>query len=169
MKPMKLFCVGLSLLILPTLVFGQLKQDKQVDMASALIKPSGVSNMVGLLGLDPNKFSMSHSYSFSFSSLGGQSFGQGVYLNTMHYQFSDPLTMYFQFGFLHRPFGDFGQTNLSQNELFVSGAGFKYQPADNFKVQFEFSQQPRSYYYSSPLNRVGARKAWWETEEHEKE
>ncbi len=83
------------LLILPTLAFGQLKQDGKINMAQALTKPK---TLVGLIGLDPNKFSMSHSYSLSFTSFGGQSYNQGLYLNTMMYQLSNPIKMYFQFG-----------------------------------------------------------------------
>jgi hypothetical protein len=71
----------------------------------------------------------------------------------MRYQLSNPLAMYLQFGFLHQPFGDLGEKNLNQgSEVFVSGAGLEYQPSENFRLQFEFSQRPSSYYPYSPYN-----------------
>ena len=136
------------LFLLPTLAFGQLKQDGKINMVQALTKPQ---TLVGLIGLDPNKFSMSHSYSLSFTSFGGQSYNQGLYLNTMMYQLSNPIKMYFQFGVQHQPFGQ--NEFQSQSQAFVSGAGFEYKPSDNFKIQLEFSQQPNSFYspyYNSP-------------------
>ena len=133
------------LFLLPSLAFGQLKQDGKINMAQALTKPQ---TLVGLIGLDPSKFSMSHSYSLSFTSFGGQSYNQGLYLNTMMYQLSNPIRMYFQFGVQHQPFGR--NEFQSQSQAFISGAGFEYKPSENFKVQFEFSQQPNSFY--SPYN-----------------
>jgi len=159
MNRKKLTGLLVCLFLLPSLAFGQLKQDGKINMAQVLTKPQ---TLVGLIGLDPSKFSMSHSYSLSFTSFGGQSYNQGLYLNTMMYRLSNPIKMYFQFGVQHQPFGQNEFQNQSQ--FFVSGAGFEYKPSDNFKVQFEFSQQPNSFYspyynrsrfnqFSSPLDK----------------
>lgn len=139
------------LFLIPTFAFAQLKQDGKLNMAQALTKPQEI---VGLFGLDPNKFSMSHSYSLSFSSFGGNSFSRGLYLNTMMYQLSNPLKMYFQFGVQHQPFGSDQFQNRSQ--FFISGAGVEYKPSDNFKLQFEFSQTPGYY---SPYHYSGFRRS----------
>jgi hypothetical protein len=163
----KLAAVILITLIFPSLIFAQLKKQEKVDMAKALTYPTKLQSIVGLIGLDPNKFSMSHSYSLSFASLGGNSFSQGLYLNTMKYQLSNPITMYLQIGFLNQPFGGFGQTSAFENKLFVSGAGFEFKPSDNFKVQFEYSQRPGamySPYYYNRYNRLYNNKAWWKKE-----
>ncbi|MFQ5769305.1 MAG: hypothetical protein ACE5HX_02130 [bacterium] len=151
------------LLCLPTFLFAQLKQDTKVDMAKALTQPTKIQSIIGLIGLDPNKFSMSHSYSLSFTTFGGHSFSQGLYLNTMKYQLSNPITMYLQVGFLHQPLGDLGQNSLLKNQLFLSGAGLEYKPSENFKLQFEFSQQPNLYY--SPYSRFYHRNSWLQREE----
>ena len=159
MNRKKLTGLIVCLFVLPTLAFGQLKQDGKINMAQALTKPQ---TLVGLIGLDPGKFSMSHSYSLSFTSFGGQSYNQGLYLNTMMYQLSNPIKMYLQFGVQHQPFGQ--NEFQSQSKAFVAGAGFEYKPSENFKVQFEFSQQPNSFYspyynrsrfnqINSPLNK----------------
>ena len=163
----KLTMTILCFLLLPLFVFGQQKKSEKVDMAKALTYPTKLQSMISLIGLDPTKFSMSHSYSLSFNSIGGQSHSQGLYLNTMKYQFSNPLTMYLQIGLLHRPFGTLGQNNLPNNELFLSGAGLEYKPSDNFKVQFEFNQQPYYYspYYYSPYPRFNQRSNLLDREE----
>ena len=140
--------IFMCLVILPTMALGQLKQDTKVNMAQALTKPNKIQSIVGLLGLDPNKFSMSHSYTLSFTSFGGQSFNQGLYLNTMSYKLVDPLTMYLQIGLQHQPFGDKFGNNQLKDQLFISGAGLEYKPSDKFKLQFEYAQRTSPYYSS---------------------
>lgn len=135
-----------SVSLFPTLLFAQLKKDTNMNMAQALTQPTKMQSIVGLLGLNPNKFSMSHSYSLEFTSFGGQAFNRGLYLNTMQYQFSDPITMYLQIGMQHQPFGSQVENSPYQSKVFVSGAGLQYKPSDNFKVQLEYSEQPGLYY-----------------------
>ena len=167
MMKKRLVLVGLFLFFLmPTFAAAQLKQDTRTDVASALVRPDGIQGIVGLLGLDPNRFSMNHSYSLSFGSFGGQSISQGLYLNTMKYQFSDPLKMYVQIGFQHQPLGSLGRNSLSQNQIFLSGAGVEYKPSDKFRLQFEFGQQPNSRY--SPYRRYGYRHSFFEEREENK-
>lgn len=141
-------------LLFPIFAFAQLKQDTKLDVAKALVQPHPQS-IFNLLGLDPARFSMNHSYSFAVGSVGGETYNQGLYLNTMRYQFSDPLTMYFQLGFQHQPFGNQMSQFNQQNQVFVSGAGVQYEPSDNFKVQLEFSQRPGGWYGTSYYQRPG--------------
>ena len=146
MNNIKFSCIVLLTLLLPTILFAQLKQDGKINMAQALIKPTKIQSIFGSIGLDPNKFSMSHSYSLSFATSGGQSFNQGLYLNTMKYQFSEPLTVYMQVAFQHQPFGKFGNTRLNVgNNLFISSSGVEYNPSDKFQLRFEFNQYLTQY------------------------
>ena len=133
-------------LAFPVLLFGQFKQDSKTNFSKALSTPT-VQKIVSLLGLDPNKFSMSHSYSLSFSAMGGQGYNQGLYLNTMKYQLSEPLSFHLQLGIQHQPFGNQAGDYQLQNSAFVSSAGMEYKPTDNVKLQLQFSQRPSSYYY----------------------
>ncbi len=156
----KLFVTFLFIFIIPSLLFAQLKKQENVDMAKALTYPTKLQSIFGLIGLNPDKFSMSHSYTLSFTSVGGHSFSQGLYLNTMKYQLFNPLTMYLQIGFLNQPFGGIGQSPFG-NKLFLSGAGFEFKPSESFKVQFEYSQTPGAIY--SPCYRSSFyNNAWWE-------
>ncbi|MCG8607112.1 hypothetical protein MJD09_19275 [bacterium] len=158
----KLILITICVMLLPAVLTAQLKEDTQTDFSKVLVKPNKMGSLVGLLGLDPNRFSMNHSYTFSVGSFGGESFSQGLYLNTMRYQLSNPITMYLQLGFQHQPLGSLGQSNPNQNQVFLSGAGFQYEPSDNFQLRLEFSQTPNRYYNNSGfssyrgLNRVGS-------------
>jgi len=150
MKNRIFLSVVFALSVVPVLAFGQLKQDTQINMAKALVRPR-IQTIVGLLGLNPAKFSMSQSYSLSFATAGGHSFSQGLYLNTMRYQFSSPLSMFLQVGFQHQPFGQLGSDLKVDSQVFISAAGFEFKPSENLQLQFRFSQSPGVGY--SPLYR----------------
>lgn len=150
-------------LIFPQLLLGQLKQDANVNVSRALTSPNRIDSIFGLLGLNPDKFSMSHSYSLSFAAAGGKTFNQGLYLNSMKYRLSDPLTLHLQIGVQHQPFGNQVGNALAKNQAFISRAGMEYKPSENIKLQLEFSRQPASYrYMNSPfLNPISRNSEWF--------
>jgi hypothetical protein len=101
-------------------------------------------------------------------SAGGHTANQGLYLNTMRYQFSNPLSMYLQVGFQHQPFGNLTGNELAGqgNQVFVSGAGVRYEPSSKLRLQVEFSQVPNTYFspyrynsFGSFYNRMGYRRS----------
>jgi hypothetical protein len=133
--------------LVPNLCLAQYKTDKKVNMAQALTQPK-LTGLLDVIGFNPNKFRMTQSYTLSVGSFGGNSYHQGLYLNTMSYQFSNALTTYLQLGVAHQPLGsmlhnDFGE---SGTKAFVSGAGLEYRPSDKVSLQVEFSQVPNSVY-----------------------
>lgn len=135
----------LMLMLLPVLAFGQLKEQLQPQSFSQLLtRPQG---LVGLIGLNPKRFSMQQSYSLSYTSLGGQNFSQGVYLNTMSYQVADPLQVSLQWGVMNQPLSGLGVPSLYQNGFFVSGASVEYKPSRNLSVGVEFNRSPNGYWY----------------------
>jgi hypothetical protein len=141
-----LLSLAAVLVFLPVLAFGQLKEQlKPQSFSQLLTQPQ---ELVGWLGLNPNRFSMQHSYSLSYMSLGGHGFSQGVYLNTMSYRFSDPLQVSLQWGVLNQPFGSFGVPSLYQNGLFVSGASLEYKPSRNFSIGVQYNNIPGGRLYS---------------------
>jgi len=120
-------------------LFGQVQSTKSnlFDPSMLLKKPKGLLDSV----LDPAKFSMSHSYTLSYHTFGKQGYSQGLYLNTMNYQFSDPLFMQVRVGYLHNPFGQ----NTSQNSngnLFIERVMFQYKPFKNTVVHFDYQAMP---------------------------
>jgi hypothetical protein len=147
-------------ILLPVVAFGQLKEQLKPQPFSKLLTQS--QGLVGLIGLNPNRFSMQQSYALSYMSLGGHGFSQGVYLNTMSYQLADPLLVSFQWGFLNQPLGSFGVPSLYNNGLFVSGASVEYKPSRNLSIGVQFNRDPRGYwspqygypYYNSSLRPI---------------
>jgi len=159
MKQKNFAVIILALVLLPVLAFGQLKEQlKPQPFSQLLTQPQG---LVGLIGLNPNRFSMQHSYSLSYMSLGGRGFSQGVYLNTMSYRFSDPLQVSLQWGFLNQPLSGFGVPSFYQNGLFFSGANVEYKPSRNLSIGLQFDRTPGGlwhrgspYYNDSTLRPV---------------
>jgi hypothetical protein len=133
------------LVLLPVLAFGQLKEQlKPQPFSQLLTRPQG---LIGLLGLNPNRFSMQHSYSLSYMSLGGNGLSQGVYLNTMSYRFSDPLQVSLQWGFLNQPLSGLGVPSIYQNGFFLSGASVDYKPSRNISIGVQFNHNPTGWWY----------------------
>jgi len=145
---MRKLIILLIIILLPIGVMAQFKtQAKPVGFADRLKTDQ---SRFGILGIDMSRFSMSHSYSMSYMSMGGKGITQGLYLNTMSYQFSIPLTVSLQLGMAHNPFagmGENGTASILQNGMFVSGAQLKYKPTENTTIQFDFRNMPYTNYY----------------------
>ena len=87
---------------------------------------------------------MTQSYSLSYLSSGNRSSNVGLYLNTMTYQFSDPLLMQLRVGYMHQPFGNGSRPLLSQESgsVFIQGANIQYRPTDKMLISFEYNSTP---------------------------
>lgn len=141
--------IFLLIVLIPGSGYAQLKsQTKPLDLGGLLRMPMstyrGVSN---LIGLDPSKLHVSQSYSLTYFSFGGQSFAQGLYLNTMDYQLSSPLSMRLQWGFAHAPLSNVGASSVLGSGPFVSQARLNYRPSDRLSIGIEFNTLP--YYYQN--------------------
>ena len=137
---MKAKIILLLLIITSSVLIAQSQNEKSV-----VFKPSeGFQKTRGFLDqlLDPNKLSISHSYSLSYYTAGGSGYNQGLYLNTINYQFSDPLLMQVRFGYLHQPFG--GSNNISEgnNKFFVQRAMLQYRPFKNTTLVIDYQAYP---------------------------
>lgn len=137
--------------ILIMIVPGFAQMDHQQSFSSyvsglTLQKPAGFLDAL----LKSDKFSMSHSYSLSYYSAGNYSGSMGLYLNTMKYQFSDPLMMQVSVGYLHHPFGGLNglNKNPSQDEVFLESAKLQYKPTENTFITVDYRQIPQSMMYS---------------------
>ena len=150
---MRRFIFIVFFLALPLMSFAQFKtQAKPVGFSDRL---KNDQRSFGILGLDMSRFSMSHSYSMSYMSAGGQGFTQGLYLNTMSYQFTIPLTVSLQLGMAHNPFQGNNTASILQNGFFVSGAQAEYKPTENTTIKLEFHQMPYQNYPGYYLSRPG--------------
>lgn len=152
----KIMILLLVLGLIPGFAYAQLKSQALAPSVPEMLRsiPGSTQGLLSVIGFDPAKFHMSHSYSMSYFSLGGKGITQGLYLNTMSYQFSDPLLLKLQLGFAHQPFNAFGNNNtpLFNNGFFVSGAELTYKPMNNMTLHFQFNRLPgQSYYYMNPF------------------
>ena len=139
-----------GVLLLPTWVWGGIGMQK-TGLEKGL-NPDGGKAVVGLtpnrfgsLGLlDPERFHMSQSYSMSFSSNGKHSGSAGMYLNTMTYQFSMPISMRLQVGYMHDPsvlFGGPGDA-LGGGQLFIPNFDVVVRPTKYMTIQFHYGMGP---------------------------
>ncbi|MBN2200671.1 hypothetical protein JW777_01820 [bacterium] len=138
----------------PMLAFGQYRGEAKSSIfkpSELFRRPSGILD--GLI--DPSRFKMTQSYSLSFFSAGSRSFNQGLYLNTMQYRLSDPLTAVLQVGYLHQPLGGAGLTGSSAGQFIISGASLDYRPSDKTRLFFDYQQMPAASI--SPFTRYDTR------------
>ncbi|MCK5738150.1 hypothetical protein KAH55_03170 [bacterium] len=164
------------LIMLPCLLSGQIKIKQAPSDVQQMMQ--GGYDQVGnfsILGMQGDNFSMSHNYSMSFSSFGsGNSVSQGMYLNTMNYQFSIPMTLSVQWGMMYQPSatGVFDQNSSQGMDLFFSGAELNYRPNDKTSLHIGIYRRPKNYYspyayspYGNGFNSglLGSRNnSWWE-------
>ena len=146
-KILLVFCL---LFTLQAISFAQFKNDNG-------FKPSVKDGIINdspnfVLGFfDPSKFSMSHSYTMSYTSFAGNGLALGVYTNSMMYRFTDRFNVQVDASISHSPYNTFGkdqQNNL--NGIRLSRAEVNYMPWDNFKVSLQYRNDPSMYYYGSP-------------------
>jgi hypothetical protein len=142
MKSRTFYVVLILGVFFSSLIMAQFKEtESNVFNPSSLLKqPAGLLDNL----LSSSKFSMSHSYSVSYLSMGSQGFTQGLYLNTMNYRFSDPLLMQVRIGYLHQPFGRKGISENSNGTLFVQRAMLQYKPSNNFSIRIDYQSLPSS-------------------------
>lgn len=136
------FIIIICLSVAAIAVFGQQQsnQSSMIKPGEMVQKPAGFLNQL----IDPNKFSMSQSYSLSFLSDGRQSANVGLYLNTMNYQFSDPLRMQVRVGYMHQPLGGATLQNNQNGSVFLQRAMLQYKPFENLTFTLDYQQLPHA-------------------------
>lgn len=108
-------------------------------------EPGNLSNLFNM--------KMSHSYTATFSSFGGQYQNINAYTNTMQFFFSEKLDGRLDVSFLHSPFGNSFQNNGLGSQILIQNAELNYQLNDKASIHFQFRQIP-SYGYGA-INNFG--------------
>jgi len=145
---MRSFFIVVLIALLPLSGFAQFKsQAKPPALKEILSQPASVAGRgFSILGLDPSRLKMQQAYEMSYFSIGGRGFTQGLYLNTLSYQFSIPLTMQLQWGIVHQPFGGLRSSAPFLNSgPFISAAKLRYQPKKNMLFEINFQNVPYPY------------------------
>lgn len=121
----------------------QLRKDqpKSTELMGPVVKeePSEGANWGNLFNMR-----MDHSYSMTFSSLGGQFYNMNAYTNTMHFFFSEDLTGRVDLSVLHSPFGNSFMSNGNgmDTRFVISNAELNYQISDRSNISIHFQQLP---------------------------
>ncbi|MBU1320158.1 MAG: hypothetical protein KKG33_08410 [candidate division Zixibacteria bacterium] len=129
--------------------------DKTVDASSATsIGSNRYESKFSLL--DPSRFSMQHSYSVVYSSVGGTGQTIGLYMNSMRYQVSNSLDVNVALGWYHQPGTMFSNSNRGTTDYgtILPNVQILYQPSEKFRLMIGFESLPgvfsngRDHYYS---------------------
>ncbi len=145
--------VALALILFfSSMSFAQFKsQSKLPPLSQVIAKPSN-----GLIFgfINPEKFSMHHSFSMSYMTLGsGRGMMVNSYMNTIDYQISNPLWLRLNLGIANSPYNSFQNPALN-NTQFFGGAELFYRPTENSMIHIGVDVQPNYY-------RPGFRNDWY--------
>jgi hypothetical protein len=137
-----------------------------LSAASSQLQATEINNMdQDLLGvkyeknsfslLDPARFRLQQSYSFSYFSNSKYSGSLGVYTTTLNYQLSQPLSLTVSLNYLHQPLSVFGRDNMGVKDDILPNFQLHYRPSNSFSLWINVITFPSAYDrgYANP---------WWE-------
>ena len=109
----------------------------------------GLQNFRGLL--DPSRMHMSHSLSMGYIGGSGVSMSRGLYMNTIDYQISQPLSVTTHLGYQFQPSGPAEFNPANTGTEFVGGADLNWRPTNNSAFRLSFYRNMMPDYYYSPF------------------
>lgn len=136
------------------------------DIKSGILNSNSGGSIFGFI--NPDNFSMHHTFNLSYSGFSGGGMALGVYTNSMAYKFSDKLNLQADISLVNSPYSSFGK-NFSQqiNGIYLSKLQMSYKPTDNMNIIIQYRSMPGGYYspYSyyggySPFYRDGFNSEW---------
>lgn len=132
----------------------QLRQDLvyQPEEYTTTLSHSGSNGTVGSW-MNLLNMTMSHSYSMTFSNVGGQMQNLNAYTNHMFFDISDRMDARLDISLLHSPFGNsfMNNDNLGM-QIIIDQARIDYRLSSNARISLQFSQRP-AYYGFGPYGR----------------
>ena len=152
----KLFLI--IVMLISTISFAQFKDqiENRPTVHDGIIKNYTPSLVLGFI--NPNNFSMQHSFNLSYSTFGSNGMALGVYTNNMMYKFADNLNIQADVSLVNSPYNSFGKDFSNQiNGLYLTKASLNYKPWENFTINIQYRRNPLGYYnpyygYSRYLN-----------------
>lgn len=150
---MKITVVVAALLLSVSVAQAQFKSqvDQEPRVMDGVVRPTVPSFLFGWF--DPEKFHMSHTFSFSYQTVAGYGLSLGTYTNSMRYEFADNLSARADVSLSYSPFNTIpglGKKN-DLSSVYLSRAQVNYRPWDNTLLQFQYRQIPYGAYYYSPF------------------
>ena len=131
-----------------SVTFAQFRDEanNKPDIRSGIVKNNSFGSLLGFI--NPDNFSMHHSFGLSYSSFGNSGgMALGVYTNSMAYKVSDKLNLETDISIVNTPYNTFGNEFSKQtNGVYLSRAQLTYKPTDNMNVIFQYRNVPGSLY-----------------------
>ncbi len=82
--------------------------------------------------LDPSRFKLYQSYTFSYFSSGSTSSSLGIYTTTLNYRISNPLSLTLSLNYLHQPLSVAGRNNGGIKNAVLPNFQLFYRPNSSF-------------------------------------
>ncbi len=138
--------VFILLLTFSVLTLAQFK-DKEIfkpTVKDAITAPT--SNLIfGLI--DPNSFTMNHSFNLSYSMFGSNALALSIYTNSLKYKFTDNLDVQVDASIIQSPYSSFGKNFQNQiGGIYLTRAELNYKPWENFSVSVLYRNLPANFY-----------------------
>ncbi len=111
---------------------------------------SGDSYQLGIL--DPSRLSFSHYFSTSYISSGGEGVMRNLFMETIGYRLSNPLTLTFNVGYMHEPYSTMTSEGPLQSGKFLGSAALTWRPSPNMFLHFEVANYSKPGYYGYGYN-----------------
>jgi hypothetical protein len=154
----RIIAVVFALAIASNFSFAQYKLGDNTNPSSYKPYDNSSSNLI--LGfINPNNFTMNHSFSVSTMASPYGNISLTSYINTMNYRISNKLNVSADVKFQYSPYAssNLGQnyTNSLQNNLngvFLSRASLNYRISDYSSINFEYRRIDESDYYNNFYN-----------------
>ena len=117
--------------------------NKQPDVRSGIVNNNSFGSFI-----NPDNFSMHHSFGLSYSAFGGiGGMALGVYTNSMAYKFSDRLNLETDISVVNSPYNSFDKDFSKQiNGVYLSRVQMTYKPTDNMNIILQYRQMPGGFY-----------------------
>ena len=141
---MKKLILIISILVIPNLMFAQLKSQSNPNIGQSLTEPS----TMGIFGVfNPERLSMSHHFSTSFMSGGGGSLMLNTYVNSIQYQISNPLLLRMNLGIANMPYNSYVNKSFDnfKDTQFFGSAELQYRPTKNTAFSIGVNIAPNYY------------------------
>ncbi len=127
--------------------------NKPIDYTSGILNGNS-SSLFGFI--NPDNFSMHHSFSLSYQTFGGSGLALGVYTNSMMYKISNALNVQADISVVNSPYNSFSKDFAKQiNGVYLSRAQINFKPSDNTSIMLQYSNSPMSYYSPYGYNGFG--------------
>jgi hypothetical protein len=149
--PIAVFAVAL---LLAAPAQAQLRANLPTAPAPVVVydQPTGTSLLSRYVNSET--FKLSHSYEFSYSNLGSEGVGLGVYTTSLRWQPSERLAARVDVGVAHSPFGSsalqqrMGFDQGTPAQVYLRNAAVAYRPSENTLITLSVQQSPYGSFYS---------------------